>query len=602
MWRFGRHVEIVKGLLPGMAAGSRAFFIALGLDKSVPYVNDFRQPIVTNKHLTRYYGLGYSDAAHFQARAHSSNSSNDLAVCFLLEMLDEYLPVTLLWELTRTNILKEDQIIRYTLQLLEAVDNLHSQGRVLTTLTTDNIMVNRDRTAVKIVDWLNILPYYVHFFWPGYTLEFLHPDLIDLMWDIWRLGCTVLQMLTHDDIQFADKHGSLGMYDREDNLEEWEAMMKAGGYPVIPDAAPDILRIFCQKCFERDPKYQLTAKALTDFLLRAQPWYLPITGLRSCLAYSKFRDSTVRTLYFEWHRIIGAGRYGQVFVVIVSENADLSLDESRDLFAIKVLRSTTIADDQQAKLLSPSHPSIIKYTAIGQLHGVQNGRFIYPGPQVALLMEYCAGGTLNALCREKQLDENQVLNYFRQIVAGVQYLHEGTISIFHGDIKGDSIFLTENTTICKLGDLENFSLLLTEKKMNDGTLQHLSPEMLEYFFGAKDEDDTSLKIIGKESDIWSIGCTVLEMVGRGMVSFKHDQTNLKVEAIKPKTFLQQVNSGAHPDQSIAESRLSPNMNLLVAWCLIKDPSARPTAMVLEALLTRVSRAAIEAHVLSSIIG
>ncbi|OWA55197.1 hypothetical protein BV898_19585 [Hypsibius exemplaris] len=200
-------------------------------------------------------------------------------------------------------------------------------------------------------------------------------------------------------------------------------------------------------------------------------------------------------------------------------------------------------------------------------------------------MEYCAGRTLNDLCRGTELGERQILDYLRQIVDGIRYLHEGKTPIFHGDIKGDSIFLTEDSKVCKLGDLENFQLLLTEKKVNDGTLRHLSHEMLEYVYGTEEEDDTLLALIAHESDIWSIGCTVLEMVGRGEVQFKGaDKTPMTVEAKKVKTFLKQVKSGACPDQSIAERELSEKFSFIVTWCLMKEPSARPTAAVLQGVL------------------
>ncbi|OQV12528.1 putative Mitogen-activated protein kinase kinase kinase 4 [Hypsibius exemplaris] len=240
-------------------------------------------------------------------------------------------------------------------------------------------------------------------------------------------------------------------------------------------------------------------------------------------------------------------------------------------------------------LLDLNHPYIVHYLAVGVLPFGPNG---LPCPQTAVLMEYCDGGTLNELCTTRKLTEGEILEFLQQIVAAVRYLHERPLPIFHGDIKGDNIFLTMDQVTCKLGDMENFHLLVEGKtnvgglKVKEGTILHMSPEMLTYAFSADDDEDVARSTgIGRASDVWSIGCTVLEMIGEGNIQFTTaDKTIVSFESGKINKFIKQVKSGATPDQSTAATRLSPKFGAIVANCLLRTPAHRPTARELEAAL------------------
>lgn len=88
--------------------------------------------------------------------------------------------------------------------------------------------------------------------------------------------------------------------------------------------------------------------------------------------------------------------------------------------------------------------------------------------------------------------------YTRQILKGLDYLH--SFGIVHRDIKGANI-LVSSEAVCKLSDFGGAKILM--QKGNEqflGTPNWIAPEIL------RGERYT------RYADIWSVGCTVLEML------------------------------------------------------------------------------------------
>ncbi|XP_072324775.1 mitogen-activated protein kinase kinase kinase 2 isoform X2 [Scyliorhinus torazame] len=101
------------------------------------------------------------------------------------------------------------------------------------------------------------------------------------------------------------------------------------------------------------------------------------------------------------------------------------------------------------------------------------------------------------------LTENVTRRYTRQILEGVSYLHSNMI--VHRDIKGANI-LRDSAGNVKLGDfgasrrLQTICLSGTGMKSVTGTPYWMSPEVI------------SGEGYGRKADIWSVGCTVVEML------------------------------------------------------------------------------------------
>jgi serine/threonine protein kinase len=97
------------------------------------------------------------------------------------------------------------------------------------------------------------------------------------------------------------------------------------------------------------------------------------------------------------------------------------------------------------------------------------------------------------------LPECLIREYIQQILLAVDYIH--TMNIIHRDIKGANI-LIDSYGVCKLSDFGSAKLIIQNEILYNsfkGTPNWMAPEVV------KNAEYT------KFSDIWGIGCTVLEM-------------------------------------------------------------------------------------------
>ncbi|OWA55196.1 hypothetical protein BV898_19584 [Hypsibius exemplaris] len=222
-----------------------------------------------------------------------------------------------------------------------------------------------------------------------------------------------------------------------------------------------------------------------------------MASLKPVLLYTPTRGSAEITLSFSSKKRIGHGSYGTVYSVGLDEGGAEPFAKRGAILALKVLHHDTIREEIRSILMGLNHTSVVNYIAIGKLpfgtDGLESAH-----PQTAVLMEFYSGGTLQDYSLTKQLDKDEVLKFLHQIVSAVKYLHQLEPPVFHGDIKGENIFLTSDHSTCKLGDMENFRLLIKGRtdtgglKVKAGTLLHMSPEMMSYSFGDKDEDEVVL--------------------------------------------------------------------------------------------------------------
>uniref|UniRef100_A0A8C5A3V2 Mitogen-activated protein kinase kinase kinase 2 n=1 Tax=Gadus morhua TaxID=8049 RepID=A0A8C5A3V2_GADMO len=123
---------------------------------------------------------------------------------------------------------------------------------------------------------------------------------------------------------------------------------------------------------------------------------------------------------------------------------------------------------------------------------------------LSIFMEYMPGGSIkDQLKSYGALTENVTRRYTRQILEGVSYLHSNMI--VHRDVKGANI-LRDSVGNVKLGDfgasrrLQTICLSGTGIKSVTGTPYWMSPEVI------------SGEGYGRKADIWSVGCTVVEML------------------------------------------------------------------------------------------
>lgn len=107
------------------------------------------------------------------------------------------------------------------------------------------------------------------------------------------------------------------------------------------------------------------------------------------------------------------------------------------------------------------------------------------------------GQTLKAFGK---LNEALVARYVVKILEGLHYLHAS--DVVHCDLKAANILTTKNGNV-KLSDFGvSLNLRAMEREIKDvaGTPNWMAPEVIE------------LKGASTKSDIWSLGCTVVELL------------------------------------------------------------------------------------------
>ncbi|KAL5669359.1 hypothetical protein ACJX0J_021580, partial [Zea mays] len=121
------------------------------------------------------------------------------------------------------------------------------------------------------------------------------------------------------------------------------------------------------------------------------------------------------------------------------------------------------------------------------------------GGKLYIFLELVSQGSLAALYQKYHLQDSQVSAYTRQILNGLHYLHRR--NVLHRDIKCANI-LVDASGLVKLADfgLAKEMSILSQAKSSKGTVYWMAPEV------------AKAKPHGPPADIWSLGCTVLEML------------------------------------------------------------------------------------------
>ena len=185
-----------------------------------------------------------------------------------------------------------------------------------------------------------------------------------------------------------------------------------------------------------------------------------------------------------------------------------------------------------------------------------------------------AGGNLSDLCSLVQLHEMEITFYTSQILNGLCYLHSS--QILHLDLKPANIVLTENKKIAKICDMDSsrkkWSIDTRKSDVSEkiGTLWFTSPELLQ--FG----EDPEAKPIGRATDIWSLGCVVLFMLGKGdFYILDRSGKPVSARACPAHYFTNLIADGRIPD---IPARISANMHSFISCCLKSKPDERTSGV------------------------
>ncbi|XP_065646061.1 mitogen-activated protein kinase kinase kinase 2-like isoform X2 [Hydra vulgaris] len=184
----------------------------------------------------------------------------------------------------------------------------------------------------------------------------------------------------------------------------------------------------------------------------------------------------------------------------------------------------------------------------------------YTNTTISIVMEFMEGGSLkDKISNEGALDEKAASEKSYQVLCGLEYLHNK--NIVHRDIKCANILLDLYGN-CKLADFGISKHIQTIRsyagcKTFVGTSYWMSPEVVR------------ASSYGKKADIWSFGCTVLEMLTKTPPWF-----HLKSEAAAI------YNIGTNPTIPHLPDNSSNSCKTFVNDCFQSDPKLRPNALQL----------------------
>lgn len=241
-------------------------------------------------------------------------------------------------------------------------------------------------------------------------------------------------------------------------------------------------------------------------------------------------------------KLIGRGSYSNVF-----KCEDV---ESGTSFAVKGPRSPTARSaclSPQGRKDAAMLQSLLHENVVEHRHGCADG---------SMIMEFLDGGSLLDVMERNggKLSETEVSRLTAHILSGVKYLHSQGVT--HKDIKPANIFYDTASSTAKVGDIAVEAEVSSAKRSGIvvpvGTPSFLAPEVVR---SGKHE---------QVSDIWAIGCTVLQLV-TGKIPWDEEDSAFSA--------MFKIGSGQHPS---IPSDLSPDLASFLSSCFLAA-DARPTA-------------------------
>ena len=512
---------------------------------------------------------------------------------------------------TDTNQSNVDLIRDYTRQVVLGLQYLHDKKIAHHSIKLDNVLIGGDG-MVKIADFGCSKAMSTLTMQRGGrqqemsgTPSHMAPEIV-AQWcdgeyphygvkaDVWALGCLVLELHGRQPWTFDPECINYPC------AQIWRKFKMTEGFPENApkqgECTPELWD-FYSRVFERDPAKRATCAELLecDWLrvssvehATSAAWgarYLRrffITPLRHVATY--LTSSVVRfslntflsgdgTASFEGWIIEGHLGYGGFGTVLKGRLKDGTP------VAVKVMDKHELVEIREADLMTGlQHKHIVKCFGHREIEakGVGNAR-------VEIFMELCTP------LRDVWTDTNQsnfelIRDYTRQVVLGLQYLHDRKIA--HHDIKLVNV-LIDGDGMVKIADFGCSKTMSTltmgaggRQQEIAGTPSHMAPEIVANVLEGKDPH------YGVKADVWALGCLVLELHGKEPWTTDPKYCN---NIIFQYSLKHRDSPNGFPENAPKQGECTPELWDFYSRVFERDPARRATcAELLECDWLRVS--------------
>ncbi|KAM3129936.1 hypothetical protein pb186bvf_017938 [Paramecium bursaria] len=256
-------------------------------------------------------------------------------------------------------------------------------------------------------------------------------------------------------------------------------------------------------------------------------------------------------------KFIGSGQFGQVYMA--QEN------KTGRIFAVKKINLKAQLDPEDLQdvnkeielMRAMQHKNILRL-----VHHKQTEEHLL------IYLEYMSQGNLTSLLdKYGPLPEITIKQYAQQILDALQYLHDQRV--IHRDVKGANILVDANGVL-KLADFgcskmkeRTIKRFKTEDgilvKSLRGSIPYMAPEVI------------TQSEVGFAADIWSFGCTVLEMCTAKPPWSEYDFDN-PIQAI--------LIIGDSDEIPKLPQNINPDLKDFLLCCFQRDSTLRSTAFQL----------------------
>lgn len=246
--------------------------------------------------------------------------------------------------------------------------------------------------------------------------------------------------------------------------------------------------------------------------------------------------------YWQKGELLGRGSFGSVYEGIADDGFFFAVKEVSLLDQGDQGKQSIYQLEQEIVLLSQfEHENIVQYLGTDKDES-----------KLYIFLELVTKGSLQRLYRSYNLRDSQVSAYTRQILHGLKYLHDR--NVVHRDIKCANILVDASGSV-KLSDFG----LAKATKFNDvlsckGTACWMAPEVV----------NRRGQGYGLPADIWSLGCTVLEMLTQ----------KIPYSDLEWMQALFKIGKGVPPT---VPDTLSKDARDFILKCIQVNPNNRPTA-------------------------